>query len=58
MPDRRTENLRDMLLDVSSTLEELHLSENAMEKQDFNILATAFASLPKLKVLNCSVNRI
>jgi hypothetical protein len=32
MPDRRTENLRDMLSDVGATIEELHLAENSMEK--------------------------
>ncbi len=43
MPNHRTENLRDMLLDVKDTLEELHLAENTIEKQDFDILAPGLA---------------
>ena len=58
MPDRRTENLRDMLMDVRYTLEELHLSENAMEKEDFDILMPAFTQMPNLRQLVCNLNRI
>jgi len=43
MPNHRTENLRDMLLDVKDTLEELHLAENLIEKLDFDILAPGLA---------------
>lgn len=43
MPNHRTENLRDMLLDVKDTLEELHLAENTIEKLDFDILAPGLA---------------
>ena len=58
MPNHRTENLRDMLLDVKDTLEELHLGENTIEKSDFDILAPGLAALPHLKYLNCTKNRI
>ena len=58
MPERRTEYLRDMLKDVSMTLEELHLAENSMESSDFDILSTSLATMPHLRVLNLNVNRI
>lgn len=58
MPDRRTDILRDMLADVSETLEELNLSENAMERTDFDMIMPVLARMPNLKVLTCNVNRI
>ena len=58
MPDRRTENLRDMLMDVRGTLEELQLNENAMEKEDFDILMPVFTQMPNLRKLICNVNRV
>jgi Ran GTPase-activating protein (RanGAP) involved in mRNA processing and transport len=58
LPNHQTENLRDMLLDVKDTLEELHLGENTIEKADFDILAPGLASLYRLKYLNCTKNRI
>jgi len=58
MPDRRTENLKDMLDDIKDTIEELNLSENSMENEDFLILIQSFIKMPRLKVLNLNVNRI
>lgn len=58
MPDRRTDILRDMLGDVSETLEELNLSENAMERTDFDLIMPILARMPNLRVLTCNVNRI
>ena len=58
MSDRRTENFRDMLLDVAGTLEDLNLSENSMEKEDFEIITRALIQMPNLKNLNLNVNRI
>ncbi len=58
MPDRRTENLRDMLLDVRNTLEEIYLNENAMENEDFDIIMPAFTQMPNLRLLSCNVNRV
>ncbi len=58
MPDRHTEYLKEMLLDVKNTLQEFHIAENAMEKADFEILTQAFVKMPQLKILNCSINRI
>jgi len=58
LPNHRTENLRDMLLDVKDTLEELHLGENIFKKSDFDILAPGLACLNHLKRLNFTKNRI
>ena len=58
MPDRRTEILRDMLGAVSETLEELNLSENAMERTDFDLIMPVLARMPRLRALTCNVNRI
>ncbi len=58
MPDRRTDILRDMLGAVSETLEELNLSENAMERTDFDIIMPVLSRMPRLRVLTCNVNRI
>ena len=58
MPNHRTENLRDMLMEVKETLEELHLAENTIENKDFDILAPAIAKMSKLRYLNCTKNRI
>lgn len=58
LANHRTENLRDMLLCVNNTLEELHLNENAMEHEDFEILIPALTSIANLKILNLNVNRI
>ena len=52
MPDRRTEILREMLSNVSETLEELNLSENAMEITDFDMIMPVLARMPKLKALS------
>jgi hypothetical protein len=58
MPDRRTEVLRDLLNEVTSTLEELNLSENAMEKTDFDLIMPVIARMPNLRILTCNVNRV
>lgn len=58
MDDRRTECLRDMLIDVSGTLEELYLAENSMEPEDFECLIPAWIRMPRLKLLNLNVNRV
>ena len=58
MPERKTEHLKYMLMDIKDTLEELNLAENSMENEDFEILSPALMQMPKLKVLNLNVNRI
>lgn len=40
-PQHRSENLRDMIMQVSNTLEELYLHENSMEDDDLHILTPA-----------------
>eukprot|EP00347_Sterkiella_histriomuscorum_P020245 403338537 len=56
--DHRTENLRDMLYTLRHNLEELHIHENAMENEDFEILIPTLISFQKLKTLNLNVNRV
>ena len=47
-----------MLYAVRGKLEELHLHENAMEKEDFEILIPVLTKIPLLKILNLNINRI
>mgnify|MGYP001580504587 CR=1 FL=1 len=55
---RRTEDLRDMIRNVSNTLVELHLHENSMVDEDLIILTPAIAKIKNLKILDISKNRM
>ena len=52
----RTEDLRDMLVEVRKTLTDLDISENAMRCEDLHILTPAIVLLTKLQRLNISRN--
>ncbi|TNV79528.1 hypothetical protein FGO68_gene9274 [Halteria grandinella] len=58
MPDRRTETLVELLKNVRLTMEELDLSQNSIEDEDFGVIIDTLAQMPKLKYLRLDLNRI